>query len=143
MSEKRKAIGNGCLFLLLNNRKVHSQPSQLHHEVSNFALLLLLTDILNAKPKLTMKKTVLLLALLFSMSANAQTITVPDANFRNFLATTYNATISGNDVTFTSPAIVDITTMDCSYEGISDLTGIANFTSLTVLNCSNNSLTSL
>ena len=143
MSEKRKAIGNGCLFLLLNNRKVHSQPSQLHHEVSNFALLLLLTDILNAKPKLTMKKTVLLLALLFSMSANAQTITVPDANFRSFLATTYNATISGNDVTFTSPAIVDITTMYCSSQGISDLTGIANFTSLTELYCSNNSLTSL
>ncbi len=87
-----------------------------------------------------MKKTVLLLALLFSMSANAQTITVPDANFRNFLATTYNATISGNDVTFTSPAIVDITTMDCSSQGISDLTGIANFTNLTELNCSGNSL---
>ncbi len=92
-----------------------------------------------------MKKICLLLAvLLLSAKAEAQTITVPDANFRNFLDAQYaGTTVSGNTVTFTTPSAASITIMSCDSRSITDLTGIAAFTGLTFLNCSSNQLTSL
>ncbi len=91
-----------------------------------------------------MRYFLLLLLVCAALSAEAQTITVPDANFRNFLATTYvGTTVSGNTVTFTTPSAASITSMNCSSRSIADLTGIAAFTGLTLLNCNNNQLTSL
>ncbi|MFN3394985.1 MAG: leucine-rich repeat domain-containing protein, partial [Candidatus Thermochlorobacter sp.] len=88
--------------------------------------------------------TLLTLLLLVATHTGAQTITVPDANFRNFLVATYLGTSqSGNTVTFTTPSVTSITFMDCSSQNISDLTGIEHFTALTELRCYDNQLTSL
>lgn len=60
------------------------------------------------------------LLLFFASNAGAQTITVPDANFRAFLVATYAGTsVSGNQVTFTTPSAASITTMNCSNRNIS------------------------
>lgn len=88
--------------------------------------------------------TLLTLLLLVATHTGAQTtITVPDANFRNFLVATYGASQSGNTVTFTTPSVTSITFMDCSIQNISDLTGIEHFTALQILSCGSNQLTSL
>ncbi len=90
-----------------------------------------------------MRHGLFLLLVCAALSAEAQTITVPDANFRNFLDSIPGTTVSGNTITFTTPSAASITSMDCSGRSIADLTGIAAFTGLTFLKCSSNQLTSL
>ena len=63
----------------------------------------------------------------------------PDDNFRNWvLEQDY-----GQDCILTDEEIANVTEIDVSYQGITDLTGIEHFTALTELYCFNNQLTSL
>ena len=63
----------------------------------------------------------------------------PDENFRNYLL----GQPYGSDAILTADEISSITSLDVSVKGISSLTGIGHLTSLTSLDCSRNSLTTL
>ncbi|NMH89390.1 T9SS type A sorting domain-containing protein [Flavivirga algicola] len=99
---------------------------------------------------------VCLISCFFTSFLVAQTTRVPDSNFENYLET-HDA--SGNLVNIGDPSsmgdgiannefvlnanIQDVTSLNVSYQNISDLTGIAGFTNLETLICSNNDLTTL
>lgn len=90
-----------------------------------------------------MKRLLLLLGLLFSISGFAQKTYVPDDNFELYLEVyEMGDGVLGNDSVLTAN-INDITTLDVSGQGISDLTGIEGFTSLVFLDCESNDLNSL
>jgi len=74
----------------------------------------------------------------------AQPLTyVPDDNFENYLENNgMGDGIALNDSVFTANINI-VTGLDVSYQNITDLTGIEDFTVLTYLNCSVNQLTSL
>lgn len=63
----------------------------------------------------------------------------PDENFRTYVLNN----IAGNDGSLSAAEIAAVESMDVSGSGIADLKGIEYFTSLTELDCSGNSLTSL
>gem|GEM_PF-1268054 len=78
-----------------------------------------------------------------SLSANAQNVNIPDANFKAALVN--DAVINTNSDTEiqVSEAAAYAGAIDVQNLGISDLTGIEAFTNITNLDCSQNSLTSL
>lgn len=88
-----------------------------------------------------MKLTTLLLFI--SLGATAQVIDIPDAKFQLLL--TWNTELNTNgDIFIDSAEAANYTgSIDVSGEGITDLTGIEHFTSLTELDCSDNLLTEL
>ncbi|MBL4657821.1 MAG: leucine-rich repeat domain-containing protein, partial [Flavobacteriales bacterium] len=66
---------------------------------------------------------------------------IPDSNFRNFLNTTYPSYMVGTgDSLLVDSAAILTGTLDCSNQGIVNLTGIEYFVNVTQLNCSNNKL---
>lgn len=67
----------------------------------------------------------------------------PDENFRNWLLNKNHINGYGEDEILSLVEISDIKILDVSNQGITDLKGIEHFTSLTNLQCSNNTLTSL
>jgi hypothetical protein len=69
--------------------------------------------------------------------------TVPDANFVTWLTANYPACMCGNVMDTTCAAITSETFVNVTSLGVSDLSGIEYFTSLTYLNCAFNSLTGL
>lgn len=90
-----------------------------------------------------MKPGLLLISTLISLAATAQNVTIPDANFKAYLVgnsginTNMDAEIQVNEAqSYTG-------TIDCSYQSITDLTGIETFVGITALICSGNQLTSL
>ena len=86
-----------------------------------------------------MKK--LLLLLIIPLLSFGQTTMIPDANFeQRLISFGYDDVLDGTVLT---AAIDTVTQLGVSYYGISDLTGIEDFTALTYLNCVNNDLTSL
>ncbi len=88
-----------------------------------------------------MKKLLLLLFVGIVGIGNAQTTAIPDANFEQVLIDLgLDAAIDGAVIT---ASIDTLTILIIEYKGISDLTGIEDFTALTGLNCSQNQLTSL
>lgn len=99
-----------------------------------------------------MKNSCLLLFMIFVLKANAQIINFPDANFKARLlqsniaydryeqALTIDANHNG-DIEINE--VQDIERLDVSNSGISDLTGISNFTNLKMLKCNNNLLTNI
>ena len=89
-----------------------------------------------------MKKLLLLPLIAINLLATAQTTAIPDANFEQALITLgYDNVIDGGVLTAN---ISSVDTLDIPlFSGISDLTGIEDFTALTFLDCSNNNLTSL
>jgi hypothetical protein len=99
-----------------------------------------------------MKKLYLIFCLVFSVLAGAQVINFPDANFKARLLQPNAAfadggeevtlDVNGNGEIEVAEAQV-IYGLDVSNGNISDLTGIANFTNLKILNCNYNSLTTL
>jgi len=91
-----------------------------------------------------MKKSILL-ALLMSigLSASAQWVTIPDANFANKLNELFPECMDGNQMNTECPGIVNATSLSVEYSGISDLSGLEYFVSLEYLNCSWNNLTTL
>ena len=86
------------------------------------------------------------------LSIDAQTIfsngncaltTIPDANFEAFLEANAMGDGIANNQLVTTASINTVTTLNANSLGIADLTGIQDFTALTILNCYSNDLTSL
>ena len=87
-----------------------------------------------------MKKLLLLLTLAPYISVG-QTTAIPDANFEQALINLgYDNVIDGGVLTAN---ISGVTSLDVNVQGISDLTGIEDFTALDTLYCSQNQLTSI
>jgi len=107
-----------------------------------------------------MKKYYFLLVLI-TASVNAQIVNIPDANFKakllaadvtnSIASTAFNATIPNtfnkidvnNDGEIQLSEAANVTLLNISNSGISNLTGIEAFSSLRVLKCQNNLITSL
>ena len=90
-----------------------------------------------------MKKTLFLIALIFTVNFNAQIVNIPDANFKNYLISTVNINLNLDGEIQWSEAASYTGGIYCYYDDISDLTGIEAFTAITTLSCGNNLLTSL
>jgi hypothetical protein len=92
-----------------------------------------------------MKKLILFLFIfcLQLVSANAQWVTIPDANFVTKLQQLFPSCMSGNLMDTTCSAIITTSSLVIYYSNISDLTGIEYFDNLTTLICDNNQLTTL
>jgi uncharacterized repeat protein (TIGR01451 family) len=86
-------------------------------------------------------------ALFFICATNnlkAQYVNIPDANFRTWLMNNgYSGCMVGNTLDTTCSAVLNATTINCSAQSISDLTGIQYFSNLSDLNCSYNPVPSL
>jgi len=88
-----------------------------------------------------MKKTITLFSLLLlSITMFGQYTAIPDANFENALEVYDDIP---NDGQVPTANIASLTSLNAFGEGIADLTGIEDFTSLEILWCSDNDLTSL
>ncbi|MBK6835097.1 MAG: hypothetical protein IPG89_12815 [Bacteroidetes bacterium] len=85
------------------------------------------------------------LLLIISLFAKAQYVTIPDPNFAAYLQTYYPSCMNGNqmDTTCIDITSATTTTLDVSYQNISDLTGVEYFSGLIYLYCTSNLLTSL
>ena len=77
-----------------------------------------------------------------TISVNAQTVAIPDVNFRNKLMTSYPSVMTGNQLNI---AAAKTFTFDLIFtnSNISDLTGVEYFTSVFKIDASNNNLTSM
>ena len=73
----------------------------------------------------------------------SQTTHIPDANFEAYLEANGMGNGIANDHQVTTANISNVTYLYVDNQNISDLTGIAGFTSLTNLQCQNNQLTTL
>lgn len=89
----------------------------------------------------TMKRSLFLLILPFSLNSNAQTTGIPDANFEQALINLgYDDVIDGNVLT---SSIADVKELLIGGYNISDLSGIQDFKSLKKLYCNSNNLSRL
>ena len=86
-------------------------------------------------------KKLLLILLCLPMIGFGQFTYVPDDNFEQALINLGYDTFLDNNVTTAS--IDTVTYLNIDNQGIADLTGIADFTSLATLSCNNNQLSSL
>lgn len=92
-----------------------------------------------------MKRILLLLTIslnFIGFNIQSQTVSIPDANFKNFLLADNTINTNSNSEIETSEAAA-VTNLDVNSLSIADLTGIAAFTSLTSLQCYSNSITTL
>ncbi|MGZ3862354.1 MAG: T9SS type A sorting domain-containing protein [Bacteroidia bacterium] len=84
-----------------------------------------------------MKKILLLFSCFAFVNANAQYVTIPDANFVTYLQTIIPAAMNGNQMDTTHTLVTTTTqTINVSNSTITDLTGITYFKSLKYLDCS-------
>jgi len=91
-----------------------------------------------------MKKSVLLLSLsLISLSGIAQNVNIPDANFKAYLLSESAINTNGDSEIQVSEATAYAGHIYAGNLNIADLTGIEAFTSITLLQCHGNQLTSL
>ena len=74
---------------------------------------------------------------------NAQTVTIPDANFAAYLQATIPAAMNGNLMDTSSKAVKTLTDIYAPVMGIADLQGIQYFSALKYVMCSGNPLSSL
>jgi len=89
-----------------------------------------------------MKTKLLLLLLLANFSIYAQYTAIPDVNFeKKLIALGLDSGVADGQVLTSNINLV--TSLDVSYSTITDLTGIEDFTGLTILECSNNNLSTL
>ncbi|HNY54145.1 MAG TPA: T9SS type A sorting domain-containing protein [Chitinophagales bacterium] len=90
-----------------------------------------------------MKNILLLLVLVIGCrTANAQYVTIPDSNFRNFLRTNYPACMNaGGQLDTTCTSLLAATQLSVRYNTISNLEGVQYFKNITMLNCMDVSLT--
>lgn len=93
----------------------------------------------------TRKYKTLLLSTLITLGfgANAQTVNIPDTNFKSYLLGNIAINTNADTEIQLSEASTFTGSIDCPGSFISDLTGIEAFTSLTQLFCHFNSLSSL
>jgi Leucine-rich repeat (LRR) protein len=85
----------------------------------------------------------LALVLFFSDCATIKVVYIPDANFKAALLANKKLNKNGDTEIEVREAEAFADTIDVSNKGITTLIGIAAFTKLKVLNCSNNKLTTL
>lgn len=90
-----------------------------------------------------MKKNLPFITMLFALSANAQNVTIPDANFKAALVGNSSInTNSDSEIQLTEAAayagVINVPSLN-----ISDLTGIEKFTAITGLDCAYNNLASV
>ena len=88
-----------------------------------------------------MKNIILLIALIISSFAKAQTINFADVNFKTKLIN--RGVDANNDGNIQISEAIAITDLDVSLSNISNLSGIENFTNLLTLNCSQNNISSI
>jgi len=88
-----------------------------------------------------MKRKLLILLCLFSLSAFAQNTLIPDQNFEQKLISLGLDTVIDGKVPTSN--ISSITSLDVSSNSIKDLTGIQDFVNLQTLKCAYNQLTAL
>jgi Leucine-rich repeat (LRR) protein len=86
--------------------------------------------------------TMFLVLFFFSLETTAQTTSIPDNNFEQALIDLGHDS-GAIDGLVTTANISSLTYLDVYNKGISSLTGIEDFTALTTLYCTSNSLTSL
>ena len=67
----------------------------------------------------------------------SQNVNIPDPNFRAFCLSRYDQNDDG-EISYAEAAQIEL--MDCSHQGIADLTGIEAFINLSLLDCSRNLL---
>lgn len=92
-----------------------------------------------------MKKIILAIIALAGLcfSSNAQTLSIPDANFKAYLVGNTAINTNGDSEIQMTEAMSFTGLINCVNQNISDLTGIAAFSSITQLRCNGNNLTSL
>ncbi|MFT4661464.1 MAG: hypothetical protein ACI8XB_001741 [Patiriisocius sp.] len=92
-----------------------------------------------------MKKIIisLIVLIIFSAAADAQIVNIPDANFKAILVGNAAVNTNGDTEIQISEASTFTGAISCSSGLIADLTGIEEFTALTILACSNNSISIL
>ncbi|MCH7534406.1 MAG: T9SS type A sorting domain-containing protein [Bacteroidetes bacterium] len=90
-----------------------------------------------------MKKLILFSLFIFPTFVSAQIVNIPDAIFKAYLVGNISINTNSDSEIQVLEASVFIGSIDVFGLGISDLTGIEAFTSLTNLSCAYNSLTSL
>lgn len=90
-----------------------------------------------------MKQITLFLSFAFvALNIEAQTVNIPDANFKNYLLG--NAAINTNsDTEIQTSEALAVTHLVLHGKSIADMTGIEAFTNLTYLDCDSNQVTSL
>ncbi|HLP22094.1 MAG TPA: leucine-rich repeat domain-containing protein, partial [Chitinophagales bacterium] len=91
-----------------------------------------------------MKHTLLLILFtLLLSSTRAQYVTIPDANFVQYLTSTFPQCMNGNMLDTTCTDVINAQFVICDMRYISNLEGIGYFKNLKQLDCSHNSLTAL
>ena len=90
-----------------------------------------------------MKNILLLSALVIGLrTANAQYVSIPDSNFRNYLRTNYPTCMNaGGQLDTTCTSLLAATQLSVRYNTISNLDGVQYFKNITMLNCMDVSLT--
>lgn len=88
-----------------------------------------------------MKKILTFFTLLSIFKLNAQTVNIPDANFLAALIS--EGVDTNNNGSIQTSEAQAVNSLDVSFKSISDITGIAAFTSLDSLDCSNNTISSI
>ncbi len=79
----------------------------------------------------------------FSFGASAQNVNIPDANFKAYLVGNTAINTNGDTEIQVSEATAYTGQIACSNLGITDMTGLEAFTNITILQCIQNTFTSL
>jgi len=90
-----------------------------------------------------MKKQLFLSFCVLSLNAFSQNVTIPDANFKNYLISNLEVNTNGDNEIQISEASTYSDSLFCVSLSISDMTGIEAFTNLKFLSCVNNSIANL
>lgn len=90
-----------------------------------------------------MKRTILSLLLLSSLNAQSQDVTIPDANFKNYLVNNALINTNGDTEIQVSEATAFTGTIGCNNLSISDITGIEAFVNLYRLECNDNQISTI
>jgi hypothetical protein len=90
-----------------------------------------------------MKKTLLFIFTLLTVSINAQNVFIPDTNFKNYLLSTLAVNSNMDTAIQVSEANAFNGILNIDNKNISDLTGIEAFINMKELRCFNNQITTL
>ena len=92
----------------------------------------------------SVSKTITFFALLLTINAaQAQNVTIPDANFKAYLVGNSAINTNGDTEIQISEASAFNGAIDCNTQSIASLSGVEAFTNLNILECSFNPITSL
>ena len=82
----------------------------------------------------------LFVSMLGGKAVHAQFVNIPDAVFRNYIATLDPTAINGTNMDTTNVTVTTLTNLNISNLGISDITGIEYFDNLQSFTCTNNNI---